>query len=160
MSIESVLKTYGQIGVELVKMDLQKVNATGKTIDSVKYTVDSDNHSDRLLITAREYTHLLNDGRGPTTKGPSPEMIQNLTEYARARGFQDPKKAAWAIAKKINKEGDKTFRQGGRDIYESDLDRFIQEVQEAVMDEFGKNVLNSLKNSFDGSVNSRKAAKL
>ncbi len=134
--IEEVLHRYGPIGVEVVKMSLEKVRATGKTIDSVGFVVDSDSHSDTLIIFAREFVELLETGRRPTSKGPSSEMIENLTEYAAARGMDKPESAAWAIAITINKKGDITFRRGGRDVYSEALDKFLDELKEAIKKDF------------------------
>jgi hypothetical protein len=134
--IEDVLQKYGPIGVEVVKMALEKVRATGKTIDSVGFFVDSDSHSYNLVIYAREFTQLLESGRRPTTKGPSPDMIKELTEYAKARGMDKPESAAWAIAITINKKGDATFRQGGRNVYSEELEKFVDELKLAIKKDF------------------------
>lgn len=146
-----ILQAYAPIGVDVVKKALEEVRASGKTIESVRSEVSQKDKVDRLQILARPYTNRIEKGIGPTTKGPSSEMIQNLTEYARARGMDDPKKAAWAIAKKIQKEGDKTHKRGGRIVYSDDVDKFVKEVTGKVKSNWKVLFTSTIKNAFNES---------
>lgn len=137
MSINSVLNTYGQIGVQLLKQALSSVRATGKTERSITYEITDDN---KLIIYAREFTQLIEKGIKPSGKNPPPEMIQLLTEYAQARGMADPKKAAWGIAKTILKEGDKTHKRGGRIVYSDVLQTFQKEFKKALIESEKKTI--------------------
>ena len=147
-TLPQILDGWGQVGVQAIKKDLEQVRATGKTVDSVRYEVKHEGTVDRLTYYAREWTKLLEEGRGPTTKNPSPEMIENLTEYAKARGFQNPKSAAWAIAKKMNKEGDKTKRQGGRIVYSDTVQDLIKGIRKDVTTNFTTKFMQTIKGSF------------
>lgn len=147
-TIPQILDKWGQVGVLALKTDLERVRATGKTVDSVRYEVKHEGTVDRLTFYAREWTKLLEEGRGPTTKGPSPEMIENLTEYAKARGFTNPKSAAWAIAKKINKEGDKTKKQGGRIVYSDTVEQLAADIKKDVTKNVTTKFMQTIKGSF------------
>lgn len=147
LNIVSILNTYGQIGVDVIKQSINR--ATGKTESSVRYIVkDTQGIKYRLTWYAREFIQLLEKGRGPTTKGPSPDMIENLTEYAKARGMSDPESAAWAIAKTINKEGDKTYRRGGKDVYSQDMSKLIEELTKEVVTAETKFLISELSQTF------------
>lgn len=148
-----VLKVYGSIGEQVLKDALDKVSATHKTVESVRSEVTETESTTSLKLFAREFVSLLEKGRKPTSKNPSPDMIQFLTDYARARGMEDPESAAWAIAKTINKEGDKTHRAGGRDVYSKELNKFVQEVIEAVTKEFKGFYISQIKQAFGGTNN-------
>ena len=144
MSLESTLKTYGQIGVKVLRDAVAPLTANGKTLLSIRF--ESDLLS--LRFYGRQFFELLEKGRRPTTKKPSPEMIANLTEYAEARGMENPKSAAWAIAKTLNKEGDKTFRAGGRVVYSGVMDTFAQDLKKSLAEDFKKTITLELKKTF------------
>jgi len=146
-----ILQYYAPIGVRIVQGALEAVRATGKTIQSVKAVVSQDKGTDRLQIVARPYTNRVEKGVGPTTKGPSSEMIKSLTEYARARGFDKPESAAWGLAKKIQKEGDKTHKQGGRIVYSDDVDKFVDSLKKSCKSEAKIKFTNTIKNAFNGT---------
>jgi hypothetical protein len=142
------LTIMGSIGEQTLKDAVDKVSATHKTVNSIHSLVTETSNTTRLQLIAREWFSLLESGRKPTTKNPSPDMIKLLTDYAQARGMSNPESAAWAIAKTINKEGDKTYRSGGRDVYSKELDKFVEEVTEAVMKEFKGFYVNEIQNAF------------
>lgn len=144
MSVKSVLKTYGQIGTEVLKQAIAPHDATGKTQASVRYVVDEQEES--LSFLAREFTPLLEKGIKPSTKKPSKEMIESMTEYAKARGFKDPEKAAWPLSIKQLKEGDKTYKAGGRVVYSDVMDTFTKDLQEALKKDFGKTIREDIRN--------------
>lgn len=144
MSITSTLTTYGQIGVDVLRDAVAPHDATGKTRESIRFVVDDD----RLIFLAREFFKLLEKGRGPTTKGPSKEMIENLTEYARARGFENPEKAAWALATKLNRDGDQTHQKGGRVVYSDVMDTFVRDLADALKEDYVKSLAKEVKESF------------
>lgn len=144
-----ILQAYAPIGVDVVKKALEEVRASGKTINSVIAEVSRKDTVDRLQILARPYTNRIEKGIGPTTKGPSSEMIQNLTEYARARGMENPERAAWALAKKIQKEGDKTHKAGGRIVYSDDVDKFVKEVTGKIKSNWKVIFTSTIKNGFN-----------
>jgi len=146
--VKEILNTYGQIGVERVKQLLETVRATGKTINSVTYEVSTNQNMDRLQIKARPFTSAIETGVSPTSKGVHPDMIKSLTEYAKARGFDKPESAAWGMAKKIQKEGDKTYKAGGRDVYSSGVIKLANEIKAEIAKEFKIKSSTFIKNTF------------
>lgn len=144
MSLNSVLTTYGQIGVDVLRDAVSKLNATRKTWESIRFEVKGTD----LLFYARQFFSLLESGRGPTSKKPSPEMIANLTEYAKARGMNNPKKAAWGMAVKMNQSGDRTKRSGGRTVYSDVVETFTKELSNELVKDWGKTVTQEIKKQF------------
>jgi len=140
----TVLKTYGQIGVQTLKQAVTPYDATGKTVQSIRFVVDGD----KLLFIAREFFTLLEKGIRPSVKKPSKEMIDSFTEYAKARGFTDPEKAAWAIAVNQLKVGDATHRAGGRVVYSGVMDTFTKNLSEELKKDFSKELVMGVKESF------------
>jgi len=150
-NITQILQVYASIGEQVLRDALDKVSATHKTINSIRSEVTSTATEDRLQFIGRKYIEALETGRKPTSKGPSPEMIELLTEYAQARGMDNPKSAAWAIAKTINRDGDKTFRIGGRDVYSSELNKFVEELKGEISKTFAGFYLKEIKQAYGGS---------
>ena len=147
----ATFQKYGTVAVRIVQTALEQVRASGKTIQSVKAIISEDKGVDRFQIVARPYTNRIEQGIGPTTKGPSREMIKSLTEYAQARGMDKPESAAWGLAKKIQKEGDRTFKKGGRIVYSDDVDKLVKEMTNDIKKEVRIKFTRTIKNSFDGA---------
>ena len=147
----ATFQKYGTVAVRIVQTALEQVRASGKTIQSVKAIIIEDKGVDRFQIVARPYTNRIEQGIGPTTKGPSREMIKSLTEYAQARGMDKPESAAWGLAKKIQKEGDRTFKKGGRIVYSDDVDKLVKEMTNDIKKEVRIKFTRTIKNSFDGA---------
>lgn len=145
MSLQSVLQTYGQIGVDVLRDAVAPHDATGRTRASIRFVIDG---GDRLLFIAREFFQLLEKGIRPSSKKPSREMIEMMTEYAKARGFEDPEKAAWAISIKQLKEGDTIHKQGGRIVYSDVMETFTKELGDELAKDYGKEISRQLKESF------------
>ena len=152
-NIQQILQSYGPIGVEVLKQAIAQVEASGKTAQSIKYEVESTEKKDRLLLIGRAYFELIEKGIRPSGKNPSPEMIEMLTGYANARGMDKPESAAWGIAKTILKEGDKTYRSGGRLVYSPELIKFVEEVKDVIVKEFKRGYLLEIKGAFKGGGN-------
>lgn len=150
MNITETLEQYGVIGVEVLKQAIAQVEATGKTSASLRYEVSSTDRKDVLLFYGRAYFDLIEKGIRPSGKNPSPEMINFLTDYARARGMDKPESAAWGIAKTILKEGDKTYRSGGRVVYSDDLVKFVEELKTVLSKQVSKGFLTEVVGAFKG----------
>lgn len=147
-TLKEILNAWGIVGVKALQNDLQRVNATGKTVNSVRYEVSSEGTVDRLVYFARKFLKALETGISPTTKGPSREMIASLTEYAQAKGMDDPKSAAWALAKAIQKEGDKTHRQGGRIVYSTTVEKLAEDIKKDIKKQFRIKFMQTIKGAF------------
>lgn len=154
MNISETLEQYGVIGVEVLKQAIADIEASGRTANSIRYEVTTSDTKDRLTFYGRAYFDLIEKGIRPSGKNPSPGMIAFLTEYARNRGMENPESAAWAIAKTILKEGDKTHRQGGRVVYSDDLAKFVDELKQAIAKQVSKGFLTEVVGAFkSGSSN-------
>lgn len=148
--IAQILDIYGSIGEQLLKDAIDKVSATHRTVQSIRHEVTSSDTWDRLQFIGRKYIQALETGIKPSGKNPSPDMIEFLTEYAQARGMEDPKSAAWAIAKTILNKGDRTFRIGGRDVYSAELNKFVEELKAEITKTFVGNYVSEIKQAFKG----------
>lgn len=143
-----VLTVMGSIGEQTLKEAVDKVSATSKTVASIHSVVTEEGNTIRLQLIAREFFSLIEKGIRPSGKKPPPAMIELLTEYAQARGMSDPENAAWGIATNILNKGDKTHRQGGREVYSKELDKFVEEVTNAVMKEFAGFYVEEIQKAF------------
>lgn len=109
-------------------------SATGRTIDKLKVIKISD---DEFQILTPYYLKYLETGRPPSkAKGRQPigkgklvakpvtVLAYRLQDgWLQARGL--PLESAFPIAQSIMSKGDRTFRNGGEDVWTSDLNAFI-----------------------------------
>lgn len=141
-SIRNILNNYGVLGVQMLKAKIEPLSATGKTVNSISYEVKSDESTDTLTIFAREFLATLETGRGPRRSATKGDFQDNMLEYMEARGIgadlTDKKRRQLArfFTWKINKEGDATYKKGGRVVYSNDLDKFIIALKEALHKDF------------------------
>jgi len=156
-SIRNILNNYGILGVELLKANIGKLTATGKTVNSIHYEVSSKETTDTLTIFGREFISTLETGRGPRKSSTSGGFLDNMLEYMQARGIgadlddKKRKQLARFLVLKINREGDKTYKQGGRQVYSNDLDKYVDQLKEALRKDFAVTFRNNLKSAFRGS---------
>lgn len=142
---QDILEKYAPIGVEVLKMNVSKVGATGKTSESIHSVVEPD----RLLLLARGYFKALETGRGPRESSEYGGFDKSLEEWLAVKFQSKTSKTgnkyykigeSWVSAKslayKINTVGDKLWRQGHgdkvRDVYSDALDKFVAELIQAV----------------------------
>ncbi len=157
--IATTLNNYGILGVELLKASIQQLSATGKTVQSISYKVDSDEDTDTLKIFGREFLSTLETGRGPRKSSQPGGFLDNMLEYMRARGIgaelDDKKRRNLArfLVLKINREGDKTYKQGGRKLWSDDLDKFIESLREQLRKDFAVTFRNNLTSALRGTNN-------
>lgn len=149
-NVQAILKAYGPIGVDVLKNSIQQIEASGKTAQSLRFETEGNETMDRLMLIGRAYFELIEKGIRPSGKNPSPDMIKFLTDYAKARGMDKPESAAWGIAKTILKEGDQTYRSGGRLVYSPDLIKFVEQLKETIKKEFVNGYLTQVKGAFKG----------
>ena len=159
---QEVLEKYAPIGVEVLKMNVSKVGATGKTSESIHSVVEPG----RLLLLARGYFAALETGRGPRQSTEYGEFDKHLEEWMSLKFESKTSKTgnkyfkiggSWVNAKglayKINTVGDKLWRRGQgakvRDVYSEALAKYIDELTAAVkkdkMETFMGMVKESLK---------------
>ena len=153
-NITDILKSYGVVGVDVLRQAISTLEASGRTSESIRFEVESTDTKDRLMLIGRAYFELIEKGIKPSGKNPSPDMIKFLTDYAKARGMDKPESAAWGIAKTILKEGDKTYRGGGRLVYSPELLKFVEELKGVIGKEVSKDYLTQVVGAYkSGSIN-------
>lgn len=153
-SVTKTLNEYGKLGVEALKQDVSKVSATNATKDSIRYEVDSTDDSDRLRYFAREFFSAIETGRGPRESSQDSGFKDKMLEYMKARGIGSdlPEKKREQLAKflvyKINKEGDKTFKQGGRIVYSPTIHKLVEELKRELSKDLQQFAINAIRKEF------------
>lgn len=153
-TIQTTLNNYGRLAVEVLQLDVHNLSATGKTERSINYKIESDTDTDRLLLLARPFFSALETGRGPRKSSQYKEYDKSLLEYMEARGLlsgltkKQKESRAKSLAWYINKHGDKTYREGGREVYSKHLDKLVRELKEALKKDFKQYSINEIRKSF------------
>lgn len=162
--MESTVKILDLMGAKTVadmQSDLQKVNATGKTAASIRYEVTSEGTVDTLIISGRPFTSTIETGRGPAKNAGDGSFQKSLEDWCQARGFQSKtsKKgiryflinSVWMSAKSLayllNKQGDQTFRLGGKEIYSNNLIKNVTLIKAEIRKDFHINFSSFVKNA-------------
>lgn len=155
--LTDILNKYGLIGVEALKQDVQKVSATRKTEQSIRYEVKLKDLITSLTFYGRQFFSTLETGRGPRKSSTYGGFDDSLLEYMKARGIgadlseKKRKNLAKFIALKINREGDQTFKKGGRIVYSQTLTKLVDELTKAVKDDirvyYAKRIVNGFKHT-------------
>lgn len=125
--------------IETIKTNSRNAGqvATGRTLRSLEYTLQSEGKSYVAQLLGRPFFGTLETGRGPYKgKGGNPaEFNQRLIEWMKARNFQCKDEAEYLrlanyMRWKINKFGTTLYRKGGRkDIFTptvQDLTEFVE----------------------------------
>lgn len=153
-SIATILNNYGRLGVELLKLDVSKISATGKTEESIHFTTDDNEDFNRLTYWGRKYFSAIETGRGPRESNKYGGYDKSLLEYMEARGMltglsaRQKKRKAKSLAFFINKHGDSTYRSGGRVVYSDSLQKIAKELTEALKKDVKKFTIQEIKNAF------------
>jgi len=147
----ATLKIFGLQGVLALRTAVETVSASGKTADSIRFEIEQDaNGNLTFRILGRAYFSTLETGRGPRKSSTYQQFDLNILEYMNARGIgaglPDKKKKQLAkfLAYRINKEGDETFKKGGRIVYTPTLTRFVEELKRAITQDFRKMVITDI----------------
>lgn len=91
-------------------------HVTGELSDSPRPKVTGSVENINIEIEVAPFFGTIETGRKPTPGvKPSVEMIENLEDYAEAKGMSDPESAAWGMGVSINERGTQLWRDGGRD---------------------------------------------
>ncbi len=134
--IADILSKRGAEAVAKIRdnLSLTGTNATMKTSNSVSHRVTFVGGNIILeVVGARPFFPTVETGSKPSTKNPSPAMIESLTEWAQVRG--KPKEAAWGIAKTILRDGSQLWQKGGRkDIYTNVREEIIERITRDIAD--------------------------
>jgi hypothetical protein len=138
------LTEFGKLGVLALRTDVQKVSATGKTADSIRFEIAITEDGITLRFLAREFFKALETGRGPRKSSTYQQYDISLLEYMEARGMltgltdKQKKSKAKSLAWYINKHGDKTYNNGGRIVYSPTITKLVAEIKRAIISDFKK----------------------
>lgn len=152
VSVVSILTKGGIAGVAELKRVVTPYSATGETVNSIRFEVVTEGTKTTLRIIGRKFFKALETGRGPRKSTTYQQYDLNILEYMKARGIgsdlpdKKRKQLAKFIAYKINKEGDATFKKGGRIVYSPVITKLIADLKQAVKKDligsFVKEILN------------------
>lgn len=119
IGVNEAVEDEMQIIVDNIKQNIISAGkeVTGTMSSSLSLKVKQSGQIFNIDLHAAKYFPVLETGRKPTPdKKPSREMIENIGDWAEAKGMEEG--AAWGIATKINQEGTQLWKDGGRkDIY-------------------------------------------
>lgn len=140
------LTDYGKLGVMALRQAVEKYSATGKTVDSIRFEVSVEDNGKTITLTfyGRQFFKALETGRAPRKSSTYGEFDLNLLDYMEARGMltgltdKQKKAKAKSLAWYINKHGDQTYRDGGREVYSKTLFKLVSELKRAITSDFTK----------------------
>lgn len=146
----AILIKYGKIGKELLKASISKLRATGATEKSIGFKVTSNKKSARLVIYGRKFFQTLEAGRPPRKSSTYGEFDKSLEKYLEAKSLQKKTTKSgkvyyklgnsWmtpkSLAYLINSKGDKTHREGGRELYSNNLSDLTREIKKEVIEDY------------------------
>ncbi len=145
-SLTAILTATGQSVVSQIQGNLAKTgtNATGKTSRSVRFEVLSDGGKEILRVYGRKYFMAVETGRRPKGDKPSRGFVAAIQEWMTARGKEG---SAYAIARKINREGTKLFQKGGRQDIVSNVvnESLIIQISRQVLGEYAQAIIRMFK---------------
>lgn len=140
-----ILTEYGKLGVMALRIDVEKVSATGETADSIRFEVSIENEGNLILrFLARKFFKALETGRGPRKSDEYQQYDLKLLDYMEARGMltgltdKQKQSKAKSLAWYINKHGDTTYRKGGRIVYSPTITKLVSELKRAITQDFVK----------------------
>lgn len=137
--MNDILKEWAEnvIGKIQSNLDSTGTTASGKTKESLRYEVESDEYGGKLTIYGRQYFQGVEEGR---PAGKIPYRFQDiLYDWAQAKGilstFGDTEKkqrsVLYIVGQKIKHHGTQLYRDGGRlDIYSSVFEEELPKLKE------------------------------
>jgi phage/plasmid primase-like uncharacterized protein len=155
-----ILNGYGASTVEQIRQNLSSTgtNATGKSAQSLKYSVTSEGTKATLMVVGKPFFAVVETGRKPTPSyKPSVAFVKSIQEWMDAKGKTG---SAYAIAQSIHKKGTKLFRDGGRsDIYSNVINQNLTDkISLDLLNQFAKIFMTNVVKLFrDGTDNFRAA---
>lgn len=151
-----ILNGYGASTIEQIRSNLSSTgtSATGKTAQSLKYTVTQEGTKATLKVTGKPYFKVVETGRKPTPEytKPSEDFVQSIKDWMNAKGKTG---SAYGIAKSIHKHGTKLFRDGGReDIYSNVINQNLNDkISADLLDQFSQIFLTNIVQMFQDKPN-------
>lgn len=143
--MNDILKEWAEnvIGKIQSNLDSTGTTASGKTKESLRYEVESDEYGGKLTIYGRQYFQGVEEGR-PAGKIPytkeNPHLFADiLYQWAKDKGIlstfgdteEKQRSVLFIVGQKIKYHGTQLYRDGGRlDIYSNVFDEELPKLKE------------------------------
>lgn len=150
-----VLNEFGNAVVEKYKERFESAGhvATGQLTNNIKYSLDSRGTDINVNLEIADYYYYAEEyGRKPGKMPP----VDRIKEWIETKGIPVEKTLdsfAWAIAKKIARDGNVAYRNGGEHILETVVAECIadyeEKLNEALSEDWGEysiKVLDTINN--------------
>ena len=160
-SIEQIFTQYGNETVEKLRQSFARnnVNASGALSNSVESkVVRTGANAASLQVSMFRYGLTAEDGRGPTKNSGRGDLFLRIRKWIDDKGLNIPqnekKSVAYAITKKIHKEGTLQYKrtlqtgQGSGVISDVINEDLIDKIVASVADETAKEVADGLATGF------------
>lgn len=163
MNLTTILNEYGILGVKAIQTVLRPESATGETVESIRYEVKIQDTIHQLIFYGRKFLGAMETGRGPRKSTEYQEYDQSLLKWMAARGIgtdlsaKKKQQLARFFAWKINKEGDKLYKSGGRQLYTPVVEKLEKEITEAITQDFIQSTITRIKDGFNNNQPSNRA---
>jgi hypothetical protein len=151
------LNNYGNTSVERIKQNLASTgtNATGRTSQSLRYTVTDTGDKITLQIIGKPYLAVVETGRRPTPEytKPSYDFVNSIKQWIAAKGGDQS--SAYDIAKNIHQKGTKLYQDGGRkDIISNVINQDLTaKISQDVLKAFGNLLVTNIKSIYGSNRN-------
>lgn len=156
-TVREILTHKGEVGVQALKQDVSKISASHQTEESIHFIVVSEPFIDTLTIWGRKYFSTIETGRGPRKSDTEGNFKSNMLQYMKERGIgqdlteKQQQNLARFLVLKINREGDKTFKKGGRVVYTPTLNKLVIEIKKetatSITKAYSKTIVNGFKHT-------------
>ena len=160
-NLEATLNQFGIIGVKAIQNVLRPLSATGGTVKSVHFEVKIKNTIYSLIFYGRKFFNAIETGRGPRKSSEYQGYDKSMLEYMNARGIamdKTPKERehiARYMTLQINREGDKTYKSGGRVVFTPTIEKLEKEITEQITQDFIQASITRIKNGFNNNQTDR-----
>lgn len=131
----------------------KNINATGKLAKSPEYTIIENSEKIKMTISVLSYVYTIDAGRRPTSKEKKWFSKKLIEEWVIAKRIPTPANLTfnsfvYLIWRKINVFGTKTYRTGGRTIFEEFLKQEAKNVEFLINQLGAENIANRLINAY------------
>lgn len=147
---QEVTEALDQLRLDIIaEMERRDLNATGAMVDSLEVDVMQDDTSTTGTLTAFDYW--VNVGSG--TPPGSDVKERDILTWMEAKDFEGANiGTAFFIARKINRDGSKAYRQGLPNAFETSIEAWavsglVTRLGERTANEYGDSFVEILRNN-------------
>lgn len=154
-NVVEVLKEFGEAFIELYKKKMADEGhiASGQLVNNLHTHIDQSGTAISVRLDVADYYRWIEKGRGPTKNGNDggPTLHDKIKDWITVKGItpDNPRNLptekvldsfAWAITKKIHKEGTSIYKKGGTHILADTMDelksKYLKRLEEALSADF------------------------